>query len=141
MTFSATAVQLMRLDREGKLKAIEETMAPCCEKALEYFDRANDHLFFPGEEANLPWAKLDLTEPANWSRVNFSIKVHAYSGIGDGATFDVDFGSQTFQPMDNEEEDIEEDDDSMDSHSICEDHHGSDSVDDDDEFARKWECV
>jgi hypothetical protein len=142
MTLSATAIQLVRVDRGGKLKAIEETMALCCEKALEYFDRANYIYFFPDEEADLPWAKLDLTEPVNWSKAYFNTKVHAYSGIGNGATFDIDFGSQTFQHMDNEEgsvsdeEDIEEDHDYLDGNSICEDHYCSDSVDAD-EFVRR----
>jgi hypothetical protein len=135
----------MRVDRDGKLKAIEDIMGVCCAKALEYFDRANDIFYFPDEEVNLPWAKLDLTDPQNWSEVDFNFKVLAYSGIGNGATFNVSFGSNTFQHVDNEEgsvsdeKDTGEDDDYLDGHSIYEDH-GCDSVDAD-EFARSWECI
>jgi hypothetical protein len=140
----------MRVDRAGKLKALEDLMEPCSNKALEYFARANDHFFFPDEEVDLPWAKLDLTNPENWSEVNFKIKVYAYSGIGNGATFAVNLGAGTFEPVegagkeyvqDEDEDEYEEECNSCTSNdSNCKEDDDLDGLDAD-EFARKWEII
>jgi hypothetical protein len=129
---------------------MEEKMETCCGKALEYFSRANDHLFFPDDEADLLWAKLDLANPESWSEVNFKFKVYAYSGIGNGATFAVDFGAGIFEPVegagreDSQDEDDHEDEEECNScacdDSDCEEDNDLDGVGAD-EFARNWEII
>ena len=116
-------------------------MERCCNKALEYSLRANDHFFSPDEEAGLTWAKLDLTDPENWSEVNFNFKVYAYSGIGNGATFAVNLGAGTFEPVEGaEREDEEECNSCTDEDSDCEEDNDLEHADAD-EFAQKWESI
>jgi hypothetical protein len=55
------------------------------------------------------WSKTDLSDPENWPSVSFEMHVHAYSGIGTGATFCVDFGSGTVKPVKSGEESRDED--------------------------------
>jgi hypothetical protein len=39
-------------------------------------------------------SKLDLSNPESWTKARFSIQVFAYSGIGKGATFNIDVGEK-----------------------------------------------
>lgn len=96
----------MEIDRIGRLAEIERFLGPLCEQALAYFARANDIFFYPKEDASMPWANLDLSNPENWGHVRFQFRVFAYSNIGNGARFEVDFGAKTFEhiPDDDSEE-------------------------------------
>ena len=56
------------------------------------------------------WSNLDLSDPENWPGVSFKIHVHAYSGIGPGAIFCVDFGSGMVEPVELSEESVDVED-------------------------------
>jgi hypothetical protein len=81
------------------LETIGNVFKKIAVQALEYFERANDIYFFPDEDAESVWAKLDLTKPENWEKVYFKMRVEAYSGVGSGQTFKVDVGERYFRPV------------------------------------------
>jgi hypothetical protein len=91
-------VQLTALDRAGKLKVIDEMLRSISEDALTYFSRANDQFFDLDDGFDTSsWEDLDFTDPKNIQQVVFRFKVRAYSGIGDGAVFEVNFREETFR--------------------------------------------
>lgn len=87
------------LDREGRLAEIADFMKEVTAEALTYFSRANDITFFPDDDDACEWAKLDVTEAENWKQISYRMHVHAYSNIGEGACFHVDFRDNTFIPF------------------------------------------
>jgi hypothetical protein len=87
------------LDREGRLAEIADFMKEITAEALTYFSRANDITFFPDDDDACDWAKLDVTEAENWKQIFYRMHVHAYSNIGEGACFHVNFSDSTFIPF------------------------------------------
>jgi hypothetical protein len=80
------------------------------------------------------WSNLDLSDPENWSAVSFKMHVHAYSGIGPGATFCVDLSSGTVEHVESGEESEDEEDLGNE-----EDDSSDESVEDIDDIARhRW---
>ena len=87
------------LDREGRLAELSEFMKEVTAEALTYFSRANDITFFPDDDGACDWAKLDVTEAEKWKQISYRMHVHAYSNIGEGASFQLNFRDSTFIPF------------------------------------------
>ena len=97
ITITTTGVQLVEIDRE-RMDAIQDQMAMVRKQASEFFTRANDHFFdLPDGDYDTSWKNLNTTLPENFKKVTFRCKVQAYSGVGDGGVFEVNFGSGTFK--------------------------------------------
>ena len=98
-----SGVQLNFIDRE-KQERLETILSSIAAQATEYFARANEYIFNPDVDDKAAWAQLDLSKAENWATVSFEIRVHAYSRIGSGARFRVNFqdGSFTHIPEEND---------------------------------------
>jgi hypothetical protein len=82
------------------------------------------------------WSNLDLSDPENWSSVSFKMHVHAYSGIGPGATFCVDLCSGTVEPADESAEESGNEEDLGDEEA---EDSGDEDFEDMDDIARhRW---
>lgn len=57
------------------------------------------------------WTERDLTDPENWRFVRYRLRAYAYSNIGNGCLFEVDWGSKSFAPIDEDESHTDSDDD------------------------------
>jgi hypothetical protein len=79
----------------SKLDRYVSIISSVASELLEYFSRANELKYFPDDDAEKPWAKLDLSNPESWMKARFSIQVFAYSGIRKGATFNIDVGEKS----------------------------------------------
>jgi hypothetical protein len=137
-----SGVQLVGTDRSGRLAEIVESFKSCVEDVADYFARANDITYFPDngmcaisllrrlpcmpfisrpapvlQDDTEDWSNLDLSDPKNWSHVSFKLHVHAYSGIGPGATFCVDLCSGTVEPVDESGEESRNEEDLGDEES------------------------
>lgn len=91
-------VQLVSFDEESKfakLEAYANVVSSVCTEVQEYFSRANEIVYFPDKDCEREWAKKDLSVSENLKTVQYSLKVFAYSRIGEGAMFDVDIGGNT----------------------------------------------
>lgn len=90
-------VQLIEIDRSGRLDKIEEFMRPMAEEAVCYFARCNKVVFDVDADGDAPWANVDLSDPENWPKVEFKVRAWAYAGIGSGARFAVSFGKKSWE--------------------------------------------
>ena len=92
-----TSVQLTQING-ARFTEIEELMKAASDQAGNYFSRANEYRFHSEVDALAPWAQLDLSNPDTWNQVSYDIHIIAYSNIGSGATFQVDFADRSFAP-------------------------------------------
>ena len=88
-------VQLVEFDWE-QLGVLSETTSPITKEANKYFSRVSNVTFFPKEEKDSEWAKLDLSDSENLKLISFRIKAQNYSGIRDGCTFVADLSTGKF---------------------------------------------
>jgi hypothetical protein len=79
----------------SKLDRYVSIISSVASELLEYYSHANEIKYFPDDDAEKPWAKLDLSNPESWMKAQFSIQVFANSGIGKGATFNIDVGEKS----------------------------------------------
>jgi hypothetical protein len=96
-----SGVQLNYIDRE-KQAQFEALLSSIVVQASEYFARANEYIFDPEADDKAEWAKLDLSKVENWAAVSFEIRVYAYSRIGSGARFQVNFADGSFTHIPDE---------------------------------------
>ena len=92
-------VQLAAVDRDtiekgGRLEKIVQFMKPMADQALEYFSRCNEIIYDVEEDPQ--WKCFDLSKPEHWDQVSFKIRAYAYSNVGKGAAFHVNFGNKSF---------------------------------------------
>jgi hypothetical protein len=92
-----SGIQLVNFDQSVD-EAIQKMFEPCKKRADEYFSRSMEILFLPSND-KVNWKHLDLTEPENWQKICFRLRVWAYSGIGDGQIFEANIGNGTFRPQ------------------------------------------
>jgi hypothetical protein len=96
-----SGVQLNYIDRK-KQEQLETILSSIAAQASEYFARANEYIFNPAADDEAAWAQLDLSKAENWAAVSFEIRVHAYSRIGSGARFHVNFEEGSFTHIPDE---------------------------------------
>jgi hypothetical protein len=96
-----SGVQLNYIDRV-KQEQLEKILSSIAAQAGEYFSRANEYLFNPDADDKAAWAQLDLSQVENWAAISFEIRVRAYSRIGSGARFQVNFEEGSFTHIPDE---------------------------------------
>jgi hypothetical protein len=96
-----SSVQLNYIDRE-KQEQLETMLSSISAQASEYFARANEYIFNPDADDAAEWAQLDLSKVENWATICFEIRVRAYSRIGSGARFQVNFEEGSFTHIPDE---------------------------------------
>ena len=99
---SNQATQLLEVDYDGRLKEITRAMDKVSAEAKQYFVRANEYNYFPGLEQQ--YTGTDFLDVDSWKDAIFYMHVWAYSGVGTGQRFRMDFGKGTFRPIDEEDE-------------------------------------
>ncbi len=82
--FANTAVQLFKVDCErlqnfSSLKSVQKIG----DEAKEYYSRANHYVF--ETESFAKFRSFDMTNPENWARVLFRVRVILHSSIRPGA--------------------------------------------------------
>ncbi|CAB9519427.1 unknown protein [Seminavis robusta] len=95
-----SSVQWVGLNHK-KLTQLVDALHPSAQKGMEYFARAND-IFFEEESFRKP--NLCASDPASWQFADFSLRVWAYSNVGEGIVFRCSVGDGTFAPVPEEEQ-------------------------------------
>jgi hypothetical protein len=93
-------VQLVNVDRRGRLPELRACLDSCGLQAMEFFGRANEIRFVDEKNAS----KYAIWDPRSWDHFSFTIRVWAYSGVGEGALFVCDVGSSTFEQAESSDE-------------------------------------
>lgn len=115
-----SSVQLVKISRERPLK-LKQAMQPCCDAASEFFSRASRIDFVDAGVKK----SAGMSNPDAWEHVEFTVRVWACNGIGDGVLFqgchgfsavdEVPFadlsgmnalGGESFSDTDDEEDDL-----------------------------------
>jgi hypothetical protein len=90
------------------------------------------------QDAETDWTKLPLSDPENWSKASFDLKVVAYSGIGPGAIFTANLGEGSFAPKQAPDEGSEG---SKDEDSVDDEDESQESEDPDDIARHRWDLM